>query len=259
MPSHTRTHRSSSHRGLTIVDVLVTLVVITVLIGLLLPVLGPIRESARRVVCQSNQRQLGVGMLLYANDNDDRLVASTFLSGQDQVGIQPWETMVLYSSLELQSRNNGLLVPVGWDGLGSLYKDRFITTPEVFYCPSHSGEHEFETYEANWANGRDAIYGNFQYRGAFGLDRRRVPRLSRLNPGISIAADGFRTLPDINHEFGLNALYADLSVAWKPDGNQQIAAFLMQFGNMVPDTTLNTTDLFEQIWQDLDQNGPPLN
>gem|GEM_PF-4738146 len=44
--------------------------IIAVLIAILLPVLARARAAANRVVCLSNIRQLGMGILLYCNDND---------------------------------------------------------------------------------------------------------------------------------------------------------------------------------------------
>ena len=51
--------------------------VIALLIALLLPVMGHAREQARRVMCASNLRQLGLGVHQYAMDNAGELPGSS--------------------------------------------------------------------------------------------------------------------------------------------------------------------------------------
>jgi prepilin-type N-terminal cleavage/methylation domain-containing protein/prepilin-type processing-associated H-X9-DG protein len=59
--------------GFTLVELLTVIAVLTILAGLLLPVLSQARESARRTTCISNLRQLGLAHLMYVHDHDDIL------------------------------------------------------------------------------------------------------------------------------------------------------------------------------------------
>jgi prepilin-type N-terminal cleavage/methylation domain-containing protein len=63
----------TTHRqGFTLIELLVVISIIAILAGMLLPAIGMIRESARRANCASNQRQIVIGMIAFATDNDQK-------------------------------------------------------------------------------------------------------------------------------------------------------------------------------------------
>lgn len=77
----------------TLIELLVVISIIALLIAMLLPALEAARDSARRVMCASNLRQLGVVVPIYANDNDDRLppaLVGAMTAGDWQFFIAPY-------------------------------------------------------------------------------------------------------------------------------------------------------------------------
>jgi prepilin-type N-terminal cleavage/methylation domain-containing protein/prepilin-type processing-associated H-X9-DG protein len=59
-----------SHKAFTLIELLVVIAIIAILASILFPVFGRARENARRSSCQSNLKQIGLGLMQYAQDYD---------------------------------------------------------------------------------------------------------------------------------------------------------------------------------------------
>ena len=66
-----RSFRNAAHGGFTLIELLVVIAIIAVLAALLLPALATAKEKSKRAACQSNLRQTGFTVHMYAMDWQD--------------------------------------------------------------------------------------------------------------------------------------------------------------------------------------------
>jgi prepilin-type processing-associated H-X9-DG protein/prepilin-type N-terminal cleavage/methylation domain-containing protein len=118
-------------RGLTVLELLVTIGIISVLMALLLPAVHSARESARRIQCQNNLRQIGLALHQHHEATGNLPPGWTLKEGG--VFSNGWATSILpwleQSALQ-ESVSNSLTT----------------VTPAVFICPSDSAERLFQLY-----------------------------------------------------------------------------------------------------------------
>lgn len=96
------------HRGHTIVEVLTVIAIIGMLVSLLLPALQAARETARRLQCTNNLRQMGTAMHLYHDSS------GTFPPGISSANRMFWSGFLL-PYVEQQALSEMLDVRLPWD------------------------------------------------------------------------------------------------------------------------------------------------
>ena len=73
-------------RGFTLIELLVVIAIIAILAAILFPVFARAREKARQTSCLSNTKQMGLSLMMYAQDYDDTLPGA---SVQGPAGTMP--------------------------------------------------------------------------------------------------------------------------------------------------------------------------
>jgi prepilin-type N-terminal cleavage/methylation domain-containing protein len=63
----------SVRQAFTLIELLVVIAIISIIAAILFPVFAQVREKARQTACSSNEKQLSLGVLMYAQDSDEVL------------------------------------------------------------------------------------------------------------------------------------------------------------------------------------------
>lgn len=152
--------------GFTLIELLIVIAIIALLAAILFPVFARARENARRASCQSNLKQIGLGLMQYTQDYDDVLIADWF-------GPQPFDQTDPIGTVNGRYKWTDAMEP-------------YIKSEQIFKCPSATGKPANPYVHYSRLTASTDNYGSYVINHGYGANvTDRTPPVSHPDPGIS--------------------------------------------------------------------------
>lgn len=242
--------------GFTLIELLVVIAIIAILAAILFPVFAQARSKARQASCQSNLKQIGIGIMMYAQDYDETLPGNTPLNTN---GI----TDARWPAPATTAHSAGFSEPLGWmqpydpanPGTYRIWArdiQPYIKNTAVFRCPQSKprssdgacapGGGTCEVIGAGPVGNGNVLLNGITASKAlasipapadiiFAHEVRNYNRVAQEKPrGIRVGGEvrytGFTNgYYDVLHTDGAELLFCDGHVKWQKRGNIRFAQF----------------------------------
>ena len=244
--------------GFTLIELLVVISILALLLSIMVPALGTAKKRAMQLVCATNMRALGQGIVIYSDQNDGHLPMNIYQEKETRRDrSSPWASYYIgmYAASVAagtpEERWDNMMNGPGWVGnLGYLFAEGVLEggIEELAYCPSNkSVSFSFQTYggATNFPSSEDGtIRCSYSYLPQHKSRKHPAPimadfpdaayKISNLDSRRSMVLDVLHEPDNMYHSrgsiFGVNMLMGDTSVSFKLDSDDIIGDYYEQLG-----------------------------
>ncbi|HVT14271.1 MAG TPA: prepilin-type N-terminal cleavage/methylation domain-containing protein [Fimbriimonadaceae bacterium] len=182
-------------RAFTLIELLVVIAIIAILAAILFPVFAQAKEAAKQSVCVSNNKQIGLALMMYSGDFDDRMPAMLAvappINGGQQPGYIPFDNQL----------------------------DPYVKNDHIYACPDDARGYLPPANVPFWDGSyrAKAIPRSYSYVGSLNTVQANG---NDTNTGMSTSVfDAGGPLPRSNTEMDDPADTIGIVENWRPDGN----------------------------------------
>ncbi len=187
--------RRGPRSGFTLIELLVVIAIIAILAAILFPVFAQAREKARSTTCVSNGKQIGMGLMMYAQDYDERFPRVYTASFGVNNGPRDWKSDI----------------------------NPYVKNVGVFRCPSKPKQWPGYGYNVWLATGTGAAFTQIEWDTRTILvadvrDTNTTGAVDRSMPtGCRFSNGDVRFQAEPRHQNGVMGIFADGHAKWLAD------------------------------------------